>query len=78
VVNKHYYENIWSYRVSGLSDTQAIINYIENLNFPLLTKKASSYLLWKQVRNSITQKDHLDPIQRQKLISLAKTINKYS
>lgn len=78
VVNKHYHENIWSYRVSGLSDTQAIINYIENLNFPLLTKKASSYLLWKQVRNSITQKDHLDPVQRQKLISLAKTINKYS
>ena len=78
VVSKHYHDNIWQIRVSGLSDTLVVINYLENLNFPLLTKKASSYLLWKQIRNSISLKEHLDPVQRQKLISLSKTVNKYS
>jgi len=78
VVNKHYHDNNWSYRVSGLSDTGVIINYFESCNFTFLTKKASSYLLWKQIRNSISQKEHLDPVQRQKLISLSKTVNKYT
>lgn len=78
VVNKHYHDNIWNYRVSGLSDTEVIINYFESCNFTFLTKKASSYLLWKQIRNSISQKEHLDPVQRQKLISLSKTVNKYT
>lgn len=78
VVNKHYHDNNWSYRVSGLSDTGVILNYFESCNFTFLTKKASSYLLWKQIRNSISQKEHLDPVQRQKLISLSKTVNKYT
>ena len=78
VVNKHSVDNVWNYRISGLSDTKAIINYFDNSNFTLLTKKASSYLLWKQIRNSINQKEHLDPIQKQKLISLSKTVNKYN
>lgn len=77
-VSKHYHENIWQYRVNGLSDTSVIINYFDSLNFTFLTKKAASYLLWKQIRNSISQKEHLDPVQRQKLISLSKTVNKYS
>lgn len=76
-VSRHYHDNIWQYRVNGLSDTLSIINYIESLNFPLLTKKASSYLLWKQIRNSISQKEHWDLVQKQKLISLAQTVNKY-
>ena len=43
VVYKHYHDNIWSYKVQGLSDTLVIINYFESLNFPFLTKKASIY-----------------------------------
>ena len=78
IINRHYHDNIWYFRVSGLYDTLAVINYLENSDFTLLTKKASSYLLWKQIRNSINQKEHLDPVQRQKLISLSKTVNKYS
>ena len=78
VVSRHYHDNIWQIRISGLSDTLVVINYLESLNFTLLTKKASSYLLWKQIRNSISLKEHLDPVQRQKLISLSKTVNKYS
>ena len=75
-VSKHYHDNIWQYRVNGLADTLVIINYFDSLNFTFLTKKAASYLLWKQIRNSISQKRHLDPLQRQKLISLSKTVNK--
>lgn len=75
-VSKHYHENIWQYRVNGLADTLVIINYFDSLNLTFLTKKATSYLLWKEIRNSISQKRHLDPLQRQKLISLSKTVNK--
>jgi hypothetical protein len=64
--------------VNGLSDTLVLINYFDSFKFTFLTKKASSYLLWKQIRNSIAQKEHLELVQRQKLISLAKTVNKYS
>jgi hypothetical protein len=77
-VNKHYHDNIWSYRVNGLSDTLVLINYFDSFKFTFFTKKATSYLLWKQIRNSISEKEHLDPVLRQKLISLSKTVNKYS
>lgn len=77
-VSKHYSDNVWYYRVQGLNDSLTLINCLENLNFTLLTKKAASYALWKQIRNSIVQKEHLDPVQRQTLISLAKTVNTYS
>jgi len=77
-VSEHYFDNIWYYKVSGLSDSLVLINYFDGFNFTFLTKKASSYLLWKQIRNSISEKEHLDVIQRQKLISLSKTVNKYS
>lgn len=74
-VNKHYHDNIWSYRVNGLSDTLVLINYFDSFKFTFFTKKATSYLLWKQIRNSISEKEHLDPVLRQKLISLSKTVN---
>ena len=54
------------------------MNYFYNSNFTFLTKKATSYLVWKQIHNSINHKEHLDLIQRQKLISLSKTVNSYS
>ena len=77
-VAKHFHDNIWFFRVHGLSDTQILIDYFDNFHFTFLTKKATSYLLWKQIRQSISQKEHFDPVQRQKLISLSKTVNKYS
>lgn len=77
-VYKHYHDNIWTYRVNGLSDTLLLIHYFDSFTFSFFTKKATSYLLWKQIRNSISKKEHLDHVQRQKLISLSKTVNKYS
>ena len=77
-VSEHHYDSIWHYRVNGLNNSLALINCLESLNFTFLTKKATSYLLWKQICNSIVQKEHLDPVKRQNLVSLAKTVNKYS
>ena len=76
-VYKHYLENNWSYRVTGTSNLQVIIDYIDNSNFTFLTKKASSYLLWKQIFLAIKNNEHLDEVKRLKLISLSKTVNKY-
>jgi hypothetical protein len=64
--------------VAGLNNTEVFIKYLDSVEFTLLTKKASSYLLWKQIRYSISQKEHLNPVLRQKLISLSKTVNSYS
>lgn len=77
-VYKHHQNNNWFYRVNGLSNTKVLINYFDNPNFTFLTKKATSYLIWKQIHNSINHKEHLDLVQKQKLISLSKTVNTYS
>ena len=77
-IYKHYHENNWSFRVNGLSDTKVIINYIETFEFSLFTKKASSFSLWKEIHKALSQSDHLDSVKRQKLISLSKTVNKFS
>ena len=78
-VSKHYRDNNWSYRIHGISNVQVIIDYIENPNFTFtfLTKKASSYLLWKQIFVAIKNKEHLDEVKRLKLINLSKTVNIY-
>ena len=78
IVNKHYFENIWYYRVSGFSNTKIIMKYFDSSNYSFLTKKSTSYLLWKEIHKSIGNLEHLDPVKKQKLINLSKTINKYS
>jgi hypothetical protein len=45
VVYRHYHENIWYYRVNGLSNTLVLIDYFDSFKFTFLTKKATSYLL---------------------------------
>jgi len=66
-----------TFQVGGLNNTEVFIKYLDSVEFTLLTKKASSYLLWKQIRYSISKKEHLNPVLRQKLISLSKTVNSY-
>ena len=78
VVNKHYHENNWNYRVSGFSNTQILMKYFDTSKYSFLTKKSSSYLLWKEIHKSISNLEHLDPVKKLKLINLSKTVNKYS
>lgn len=76
-VYEHYHEDNWYYRVQGLQNIKIIIDSLDKFKFTFLTKKYNSYLLWKFIYNKVENKAHLDPIQRQKLISLSKTVNKY-
>ena len=77
-VNQHYHKGNWCYRISGLSDAYKLITYFDKFKFSFFTKKRSSYLLWKQIHNSIVNKEHLDPVNRIKLISLSKTVNSFN
>jgi hypothetical protein len=77
-VNKHYQENNWNFRITGLSNTLKVINYFDKSKFTFLTKKSTSYLLWKEIHKSISNKEHINILKRQQLISLSKTVNKYS
>lgn len=77
-IYKHYHQNNWSFRVYGLSDTKVIINYIEKFEFSLFTKKASSFVLWKEIHKALSNSDHFDSVKKQKLISLSKTVNNYN
>jgi len=76
-VYKHYIANVWNYRVNGFSNTKVLMNYFDKSKYSFLTKKSTSYFLWKEIHKSISKLEHLDPINRQKLISLSKTVNKY-
>ena len=77
-VYKHYNENNWYYRVSGFSNTKIIMKYFDSSDYSFLTKKSTSYLIWKEIHKSISNLEHLDPVKKQKLINLSKTVNKYS
>jgi LAGLIDADG DNA endonuclease family protein len=77
-VNQHYQKGNWHYRISGLYDAYKLITYFDKFKFSFLTKKRSSYLLWKQIHNSMVNKEHLDPVNRIKLISLSKTVNSFN
>ena len=78
VVNKHYHENNWNYRVCGFSNTKVLMEYFDNSKYSFLTKKSTSYLIWKEIHRSISKLEHLDKVKKQKLINLSKTVNKYS
>lgn len=77
-VYKHYYENNWNYRVNGISQCRVIIDFFDKSKFTFLTKKYNSYLIWKIIFKKIKNLEHLDTVKRQKLISLSKTVNKYT
>ena len=77
-VRKHYYENIWYYRVSGIKNNLVIINHFLKFKFSFLTIKFNSFYLWKTIHESISKLEHKDSLKRQKLINLSKIVNNYS
>jgi hypothetical protein len=54
------------------------MSYFDSSNYSFYTKKSTSYFLWKEIHKSIIELDHLDPLKKQKLIVLSKTVNNYS
>lgn len=72
-IEPHYIKSVYSFIISGAKACYNIYNYFDN--FPLKTKKLDSYLRWKNIHKQITNKAHLNPELRIKLIELATKVN---
>ena len=75
VIRPHHNKDNYSYRVDGLKNCQFIIDSSYFDKFPLKTTKKISYELWKELLNSIKNKEHQDPQIRTELIIKSKLIN---
>ena len=75
-VSKHYVENVYEYRLGGVSNCKNILSYFDN--YTLYTKKSLSYKLWKDIHKDLVNKDHLNESKRREMIEKAKMINKSS
>jgi len=61
------------FRVSALEDLKVIIDHFDN--YPLLTKKQSDFLLFKQVVKLIEEKEHLTLSGLRKIVSIKAALN---
>lgn len=74
IIRKHSLGNdIFYYRVSGLSDTSSLFTYFDK--HKLRSKKLKSYLLWRDLHSKLLNKEHLDPTLRPSLKVLASKVN---
>ena len=65
--------DIYYYRVTGLSDTSCLFSYFNN--HQLRTKKLKSYILWRDLHEKLSNKEHLDVTIRPSLKNLASKVN---
>ncbi|CAF3452586.1 unnamed protein product [Fusarium graminearum] len=61
------------YRVSGLDDLNTIIYHFDN--YPLLTRKHSDYIFFKEVINLMKQGKHLTLEGLNRIVSIKSTLN---
>lgn len=73
-VEPHSAQDVFELRTNGLANQALVISYFDS--HQLLTKKASSYKLWKELADAIGRGEHLNPIRRPELKALAATVNK--
>jgi hypothetical protein len=73
VIEAHSKKSNYSYIINGEKACYNVYDYFDN--YSLKTKKLISYLLWKEIHKHITNKDHLDPELRIKLIEMATKVN---
>ena len=69
----HSVKSNYSYILSGVKACYNIYDYF--YNFPLKTKKKTSFELWKEIHDAITKKEHLDLVKRKALIEKAQKVN---
>jgi len=67
------FANNWQYTVNGVKNTVSILPYFDQ--YALKTKKKDSYLLWKELRLQLINKDHLNLESRKEMIKLSKRVN---
>ena len=79
VVRPHSKPGVYELTVNGARNMERLFKYFDT--HPLLTKKAKSYKLWREVHVSILNGEHISPTSRANLKAKAATINstkKYS
>ena len=74
IVSKHSEDNTYEFRLGGVNNCKIILPYFDK--YHLYTKKSLSYKLWKDIHNSLINKDHLHESKRREMIEKAKMINK--
>lgn len=74
VVRPHSRPNVFELTVNGVNNMTKVLEYFDH--HELRTKKAKSYLIWKEVRVSLIKGEHLSSDSRRLLKIKAKTINK--
>jgi hypothetical protein len=72
-IEAHSVKNTYSYIINGEKNCYSIYDYFNN-NL-LKSKKLESYIMWKEVHKSISNKEHLNPMLLSNLIERAKKIN---
>jgi hypothetical protein len=72
-IEAHSKKSNYSYVINGEKACYNIIDYFDH--YPLKTKKFTSYNLWKEIHNCISNKDHLNPELRIKLFKMAAKVN---
>ena len=73
-VSSHYVKNVYEYRINGVKNCGSILPYFDK--FSLFTKKGISYVLWKEIRINLLNKDHLDVEKRKIMVEKVNLINK--
>ncbi len=73
VVRRHSKDNVFELTVNGASNVGLVFEYFDT--HPLLTKKAQSYKIWREVHVSIKNGEHLSPETRATLKIKVGTIN---
>jgi hypothetical protein len=72
----HFAQDHWCYIINGLKNTEAIITYFDSHS--LNSNKTESYILWKNLREQLKNKEHLNTETRKEMVKTAKRINNMS
>lgn len=72
-VEPHSIADNWGLIINGLRNQAAVVNYFNA--HPLYTKKAESFLVYKELMAGFAAKDHMDPVLRAKMSLLAAQVN---
>ena len=73
VVRPHYKQGVYELTVNGARNMERVFKYFDCHS--LRTKKAKSYILWREVHTAILNGEHLSPESRAVLKAKAANIN---
>ena len=73
-IRPHSKEGVYELTINGVRNMEQVFKYFDN--HPLYSKKAKSYLVWREVHAAICNGEHLSPESRETLKIKATTINR--